>query len=82
MDVGIPLSMAQYTELTAPALVMRLVATHKHMLASRIAEALGLREERARVLLHWVGTLPLKRAGLEELQDSVDPSGLLSPGRA
>ena len=35
---------------------MRLVSTHKHMLASRIAEALELREERARVLLHWDAT--------------------------
>jgi len=63
-DNGIPLSMAQYEALTARTLVVRLVATHKHLLAARVSDLLGLSVER--VLLHWAAA---KMAASTKLSD-------------
>ncbi|KAK9823042.1 hypothetical protein WJX81_002597 [Elliptochloris bilobata] len=50
-DVGLPLTLAQLEALTPPVLVARLVAGRRHLLALRIAGALGLSAEG--VLVHW-----------------------------
>jgi len=51
VEVGIPLSYAEYEEFTPRALVARLLSTHKHLLALRVSDLMGLPADR--VLLHW-----------------------------
>ncbi|XP_074280336.1 protein VACUOLELESS1 [Silene latifolia] len=53
-DIGIPLSIQQYKELTAPILIGRLINAHQHFLALRLSEYLGLSQEL--VLMHWACT--------------------------
>lgn len=50
-EVGIPLTFAQYTELTPQVLVNRLINQHHHLLAYRICEHMELPKDR--VLIHW-----------------------------
>lgn len=53
-EIGIPLSIQQFKDLTAPVLVARLVNAHRHLLALRISEYLDLSKEV--VLVHWACT--------------------------
>ncbi|CAI6008277.1 unnamed protein product [Closterium sp. NIES-65] len=48
---GMPLTYAQYKELSPARLIARLCSTHHHLLALRVAAFLGLRTES--VLEHW-----------------------------
>ncbi|KNC51588.1 vacuolar protein sorting-associated protein [Thecamonas trahens ATCC 50062] len=50
-EVGMPLTYAQYLELTPQVLINRLVNRHHHLLAYRICEFLELPTDR--VLVHW-----------------------------
>ncbi|CAN6453034.1 unnamed protein product [Victoria cruziana] len=50
-EIGIPLSIQQYKVLTPPVLVARLINAHRHLLALRISEYLGLSQEV--VIMHW-----------------------------
>ncbi|KAF3793124.1 VCL1 protein [Nymphaea thermarum] len=50
-ETGIPLSIQQYKVLTPPVLVARLINAHRHLLALRISEFLGLSQEV--VIMHW-----------------------------
>ncbi|KAL5731811.1 vacuolar protein sorting-associated protein 16 [Ranunculus cassubicifolius] len=50
-EIGIPLSIQQYKVLTAPVLIGRLINSHRHLLAKRISEYLGLNTEL--VMMHW-----------------------------
>ncbi|XP_041994658.1 protein VACUOLELESS1-like [Salvia splendens] len=54
VDVGIPLSLQQYKLLTPSVLINRLINAHKHLLALRISEYLGLSREV--VIMHWTCT--------------------------
>ncbi|KAH6780752.1 vacuoleless1 [Perilla frutescens var. hirtella] len=53
-DIGIPLSLQQYKLLTPSVLINRLINAHKHLLALRISEYLGLNQEV--VIMHWTCT--------------------------
>jgi hypothetical protein len=53
-EIGIPLSIQQFKDLTAPVLIARLVNAHRHLLALRISEYLDLSKEV--VLVHWACT--------------------------
>ncbi|KAJ0053471.1 hypothetical protein Pint_01395 [Pistacia integerrima] len=50
-EIGIPLSIQQYKLLTAPVLIGRLINAHRHLLALRISEYLGMNQEM--VIMHW-----------------------------
>ncbi|XP_057461359.1 protein VACUOLELESS1 [Actinidia eriantha] len=50
-DIGIPLSIQQYKLLTPSILVGRLINAHRHALAVRISEYLGMSQEV--VIMHW-----------------------------
>ncbi|XP_042479064.1 protein VACUOLELESS1 [Macadamia integrifolia] len=50
-EIGIPLSIQQYKLLTAAVLIGRLINAHRHLLALRISEYLGLNQEV--VIMHW-----------------------------
>eukprot|EP00899_Mesostigma_viride_P000918 jgi/Mesvir1/10827/Mv07754-RA.2 len=50
-EIGVPISYRQYQVLGAAGLVDRLIHLHEHFLALRIADYLGLGQER--VLTHW-----------------------------
>ncbi|OVA07247.1 Vps16 [Macleaya cordata] len=50
-EIGIPLSIQQYTNLTAPVLIGRLINAHQHLVALRISEYIGLSQEV--VIMHW-----------------------------
>ena len=51
VDIGMPLTAAQYDLLTPDVLIGRLILRNRHFLALRICSLLQLRNER--VLLHW-----------------------------
>ncbi|XP_057532014.1 protein VACUOLELESS1 [Amaranthus tricolor] len=53
-EIGIPLSIQQYRELTAPVLISRLINARHHLLALRLSEYLGLNQEL--VIMHWACT--------------------------
>lgn len=53
-EIGIPLSIQQYKELTAPVLISRLINAHHHLLALRLSDYLGLNQEL--VIMHWACT--------------------------
>nr|XP_023878112.1 protein VACUOLELESS1 isoform X1 [Quercus suber]XP_023878113.1 protein VACUOLELESS1 isoform X2 [Quercus suber] len=50
-EIGIPLSIQQYKLLTPPVLIGRLINAHRHLLALRISEYLGMNQEV--VIMHW-----------------------------
>lgn len=50
-EIGIPLSIQQYKELTAPVLIARLINAFHHLLALRISEYINLSQET--VVMHW-----------------------------
>jgi hypothetical protein len=50
-DIGIPLSIRQYKLLTPSVLICRLINAHRHLLALRISEYLGMNQEV--VIMHW-----------------------------
>ena len=50
-SIGMPLTLRQLEDMTAPVLLQRLVAMHHHLLALRAAAALGLRPDAVRSLL-------------------------------
>ncbi|KAK4398216.1 protein VACUOLELESS1 [Sesamum angolense] len=54
VEIGIPLSIQQYKLLTPSVLINRLINAHKHLLALRISEYLGMNQEV--VLMHWTCT--------------------------
>ncbi|XP_042011014.1 protein VACUOLELESS1-like [Salvia splendens] len=54
VDIGIPLSLQQYKLLTPSVLINRLIKAHKHLLALRLSEYLGLSQEV--VIMHWACT--------------------------
>ncbi|KAJ4459633.1 putative vacuolar protein sorting-associated protein 16 [Paratrimastix pyriformis] len=49
--IGMPITYPQYKQLTPPVLLDRLMHRHRHLLAVRICELLGLPTER--ILIHW-----------------------------
>lgn len=49
--MGMPLTIAQFHELTPDRIIERLINRHKHMLATEVSQFLDLKTER--VLLHW-----------------------------
>lgn len=51
-DVGLPLTMPQLDALSLPVVVSRLVLARRHLMAYRVAEALG-GAGKEEVLLHW-----------------------------
>ncbi|SAM01302.1 hypothetical protein [Absidia glauca] len=51
IDIGIPLTYAQYIRLTPENLVDRLIQRHQHLLALRIAEYLNIKTDT--ILIHW-----------------------------
>ncbi|KAL9245057.1 hypothetical protein vseg_018753 [Gypsophila vaccaria] len=53
-EIGIPLSIQQYKELTASILIGRLINAHQHFMALRLSEYLGLSQEL--VVMHWACT--------------------------
>ncbi|KAG0558247.1 hypothetical protein KC19_10G014100 [Ceratodon purpureus] len=65
-EIGIPLSIQQFKDLTAPVLIARLVNAHRHLLALRISEYLDLSKEV--VLVHWACT---KIIASSDVPDSV-----------
>ncbi|EOX93144.1 Vacuoleless1 (VCL1) isoform 3 [Theobroma cacao] len=50
-EIGIPLSINQYKLLTPSVLIARLINAHRHLLALRISEYLGMNQEV--VIMHW-----------------------------
>ncbi|MBA0549106.1 hypothetical protein Golob_020161, partial [Gossypium lobatum] len=50
-DIGIPLSINQYKLLTPSVLIARLINAHRHLLALRISEYVGMNQEV--VIMHW-----------------------------
>ncbi|KZV16281.1 vacuolar protein sorting-associated protein 16 [Dorcoceras hygrometricum] len=69
-EIGIPLSIQQYKLLTPTILINRLINAHKHLLALRISEYLGLNQEV--VVMHWACTkitasLPISDANLLQI---------------
>ncbi|XP_052210322.1 protein VACUOLELESS1 [Diospyros lotus] len=50
-DVGMPLSIQEYKLLTPPVLIGRLINANKHLLALRLSEYLGIKQEV--VIMHW-----------------------------
>ncbi|EFJ24200.1 hypothetical protein SELMODRAFT_101752 [Selaginella moellendorffii] len=54
-NVGIPLTLQQLKVLTLPVLIERLVNEHKHLLAIRMSEYMGLSPET--VVVHWAGAM-------------------------
>ncbi|KAK9999284.1 hypothetical protein SO802_018887 [Lithocarpus litseifolius] len=50
-EIGIPLSIQQYKLLTPSVLIGRLINAHRHLLALRISEYLGMNQEV--VIMHW-----------------------------
>ncbi|KNA23358.1 hypothetical protein SOVF_025500 [Spinacia oleracea] len=54
-EIGIPLSIQQFKELTAPVLISRLINAHHHLLALKLSEYLGLNQEL--VIMHWACTV-------------------------
>ena len=71
--VGIPLTIQQYNRLTPEVLVSRLTQRDLHLLALKVCELLGIRNER--VLVHWasekVRRLSPTPASDEEIADTV-----------
>uniref|UniRef100_A0A803MTD0 Protein VACUOLELESS1 n=1 Tax=Chenopodium quinoa TaxID=63459 RepID=A0A803MTD0_CHEQI len=53
-EIGIPLSIQQYKDLTAPVLISRLINAHHHLLALKLSEYLSLNQEL--VIMHWACT--------------------------
>ncbi|CAH9107500.1 unnamed protein product [Cuscuta europaea] len=53
-DIGIPLSIQQYKMLTPSVLIARLINAHRHLLALRISEYLGMNQEI--IIMHWACT--------------------------
>jgi hypothetical protein len=51
LHMGMPLTIAQYHELTPDRIIERLINRHKHLLATEVSQFLDLKTER--VLLHW-----------------------------
>ncbi|MBA0846418.1 hypothetical protein Goshw_001688 [Gossypium schwendimanii] len=50
-EIGIPLSINQYKLLTPSVLIARLINAHRHLLALRISEYVGMNQEV--VIMHW-----------------------------
>ncbi|RYR35519.1 hypothetical protein Ahy_A10g050670 isoform B [Arachis hypogaea] len=50
-EIGIPLSIQQYKLLSPSVLIGRLINAHRHLLALRISEYLGMNQEV--VIMHW-----------------------------
>ncbi|OMO95888.1 hypothetical protein CCACVL1_05201 [Corchorus capsularis] len=50
-EIGIPLSIKQYKLLTPSVLIARLINAHRHLLALRISEYVGMNQEV--VIMHW-----------------------------
>ncbi|RUS17640.1 Vps16, N-terminal region-domain-containing protein, partial [Endogone sp. FLAS-F59071] len=50
-EVGIPITVTQYMNLTPERLVDRLIIRHQHLLAVRVADYLRMRTDR--ILIHW-----------------------------
>ncbi|KAB1223106.1 Protein VACUOLELESS1 [Morella rubra] len=50
-EIGIPFSIQQYKLLTPSVLIGRLINAHKHLLALRVSEYLGMNQEV--VIMHW-----------------------------
>ncbi|KAL9319611.1 hypothetical protein ACSQ67_011450 [Phaseolus vulgaris] len=50
-DIGIPLSIQQYKLLTPSVLIGRLINAHRHLLALKISEYIGMNQEV--VIMHW-----------------------------
>ncbi|XP_073138989.1 protein VACUOLELESS1 isoform X2 [Henckelia pumila] len=70
VEIGIPLSIQQYKLLSPTILINRLINAHKHLLALRISEYLGLNQEV--VVMHWACTkitasLPISDASLLQI---------------
>ena len=49
--IGVPLTLRQLSNMTTPVLIQRLVGMHHHLLALRVAGALGLRPDAVRSVL-------------------------------
>ncbi|KAG6541575.1 hypothetical protein Mapa_017028 [Marchantia paleacea] len=65
-EIGIPLTIQQLEVLTPPVLIARLISQHRHLLALRISEHLGLGQET--VLIHWACS---KIAAASDVPDGV-----------
>ncbi|PRP78635.1 hypothetical protein PROFUN_13509 [Planoprotostelium fungivorum] len=50
-SVGMPITFVQYEQLGLPNIINRLVERHQHLLALRISQYAGLKQEK--VLVHW-----------------------------
>ncbi|KAL8172309.1 hypothetical protein V2J09_024113 [Rumex salicifolius] len=69
-EIGIPLSLQQYKDLTAPVLISRLINANHHLLALRLSEYLGLSPDL--VVMHWAcskitASLSIPDSGLLEI---------------
>ncbi|KAL2623066.1 hypothetical protein R1flu_003271 [Riccia fluitans] len=65
-EIGIPLTVQQLEVLTPQVLIARLVNQHRHLLAFRISDHLGLGQET--VLIHWACT---KIAAASDVPDNL-----------
>lgn len=69
VEVAIPLTYTQYSQLKEVVLIDRLIARHHHMLAFRICKYLSMNPER--VLIHWA-CAKIKNAEIKEDDEEDD----------